>query len=356
MADQALAQTGALNSRPMTVSIIINNYNYGRFLPDSIDSALAQTYPHVEVIVVDDGSIDNSSEVIAGYGNRIIPVLKQNGGQASAFNAGFARCRGDIIFFLDSDDALLPNAAEGVVSAWRDGLALLYFPLVEIDGEGRATGRLVGGSRPCNQRIGPFAPGSPTSGNVFSRAALARAMPIPETEWRMAAESYIAHACSLLGGVEVLPSPLARYRRHGRNHSWHPPDLAETRRSIRACLKFHEVMSSVAPDKLPPLETWLEANPAHWLARIRSLREGRTDHPYQDTLPMLVWRAVNATWRNPNWNYRRRFVQTGIVLCYGTAPKAIARALKRVEQRAATPAVRFLLGRREQERLARHTQ
>jgi len=78
----------------ITVSIIIDNYNYGRFLGEAIDSALAQTYPHVEVIVVDDGSTDNSREVIAKYGDRIIPVLKENGGQASAFNAGLLRPRG----------------------------------------------------------------------------------------------------------------------------------------------------------------------------------------------------------------------------------------------------------------------
>ena len=76
-------------------SIIINNYNYGRYLPKAIDSALAQSYPHTEILVVDDGSSDDSRTVIASYGDRIIPVLKQNGGQASALNAGFAASRGD---------------------------------------------------------------------------------------------------------------------------------------------------------------------------------------------------------------------------------------------------------------------
>jgi len=61
---------------------IINNYNYGRFLKEAIDSGLNQTY-HVEVIVVDDGSTDNSQEIITSYGNRIIPVLKKNGGHFS---------------------------------------------------------------------------------------------------------------------------------------------------------------------------------------------------------------------------------------------------------------------------------
>lgn len=76
------------NEQPLA-SIIIDNYNYGRFLADAINSALAQTYQHTEVIVVDDGSTDNSREIISQYGDRIRPVLKENGGQGSAFNAGF---------------------------------------------------------------------------------------------------------------------------------------------------------------------------------------------------------------------------------------------------------------------------
>ncbi len=97
------------------VSIIINNYNYSRFLSYAIDAALAQTYPSLEVIVVDDGSLDNSREVIASYGNQVIAVLKENGGQASALNAGFKASKGDIICLLDADDIFLPNKAAVIV-------------------------------------------------------------------------------------------------------------------------------------------------------------------------------------------------------------------------------------------------
>ncbi|MBA3924582.1 MAG: glycosyltransferase, partial [Nostocaceae cyanobacterium] len=92
-----------MNSRPL-VSILINNYNYERFLREAIDSASLQTYSPVEVVVVDDGSGDNSRELIASYGEQIVSVFKQNGGQASAFNAGFAASHGEIVCFLDADD------------------------------------------------------------------------------------------------------------------------------------------------------------------------------------------------------------------------------------------------------------
>ncbi|MDX2203916.1 MAG: glycosyltransferase, partial [Hyphomicrobiaceae bacterium] len=74
----------------MRVSIIITNYNYGRFLARAIDSALQQTHPHVQTIVVDDASTDNSRDIIARYGDRVVPVLlARNAGQGAAFNAGF---------------------------------------------------------------------------------------------------------------------------------------------------------------------------------------------------------------------------------------------------------------------------
>src|ERR1700691_1036540 len=103
-----------MNSKPL-VSILINNYNYGRYIREAIESALTQTYTHTEIVVVDDGSTDNSFEVAASFGNRVRLVRKENGGQASAFNAGFAASRGEIICFLDSDDLFIPTKVGRVV-------------------------------------------------------------------------------------------------------------------------------------------------------------------------------------------------------------------------------------------------
>jgi glycosyltransferase involved in cell wall biosynthesis len=100
------------------VSIVIDNFNYARFLPRSIGSALGQTYPHVEVVVVDDASTDGSQDVIRGYGGKVAPVLKErNAGHGAAFNSGFAASRGEIVLFLDADDHLYPHAVERVLAA-----------------------------------------------------------------------------------------------------------------------------------------------------------------------------------------------------------------------------------------------
>ena len=98
------------------VSIIITSYNYEKFLPRAIDSALQQTYPKKEVIVVDDGSTDNSPQIITRYGDLIRPVFQENRGRSFATNVGFLASRGEIIFFLDADDIFSPHKVETMVN------------------------------------------------------------------------------------------------------------------------------------------------------------------------------------------------------------------------------------------------
>ncbi len=127
---------------PITIDIVVNNYNYEAYVRQAVDSACAQEYPSVNVIVVDDGSTDGSRELLAGYGDEIDLVLKENGGQASALNAGFARCRGQAVIFLDADDVLAPDAASMVADAFASGrqAARLHFRLGVIDADGRSLG------------------------------------------------------------------------------------------------------------------------------------------------------------------------------------------------------------------------
>ena len=111
------------------VSIVVNNYNYARFLPRSIGSALAQTYPLVEVVVVDDASTDGSQEIIQAYGQRVTPVLRAvNGGQGAALNSSFAASRGEIVIFLDADDCLYPRAVETVIRQFSPGVSRSAVP------------------------------------------------------------------------------------------------------------------------------------------------------------------------------------------------------------------------------------
>ncbi len=94
------------------VSVIIPAYNKADYTCRAVDSVLRQTYPHLELIVVDDGSTDNTQERLKTYGNRIQYIYKSNGGACSARNAGIGRAKGEYIALLDCDDMYLPNKIE----------------------------------------------------------------------------------------------------------------------------------------------------------------------------------------------------------------------------------------------------
>ncbi len=122
---------------PPLVSIVIPNFNFGRFLPAAIDSALAQTHPAIEAVVVDDGSGDDSRAVISGYGGRIRSVFQENQGLAAARNSGIAAANGDFLLFLDSDDILEPGAVAGLLRAREQnggGDLLVYGDSLLFDG------------------------------------------------------------------------------------------------------------------------------------------------------------------------------------------------------------------------------
>lgn len=222
-------------------SVVVTSYNYGRFLKAAIDSALNQTYPHTEVIVVDDGSTDDSRDIIAEYGKHIGVVLKENGGQASAFNAGIQLSQGNVLVFLDSDDLLLPTAIEKAVGLYMSGgVAKVHWPLWVMDEQGQKTGEVL--------PEGPLAEGDlraavlesaangytwpPTSGNCWSRAFLDAIGPLPEEPFRTCPDFYLAALAPLYGLLKSIPEPQGLYRIHGSNHGWRAP-MAERLEALR---------------------------------------------------------------------------------------------------------------------------
>jgi len=98
-----------MNSR---VSVIIPTYNYAHFLDECLSSVLKQSYKNLEIIVVDDGSIDDTKKVISKYGNKINYIYQENSGPSAARNTGINCATGELIQFLDSDDQLHNNSIE----------------------------------------------------------------------------------------------------------------------------------------------------------------------------------------------------------------------------------------------------
>src|SRR5271156_5970461 len=101
------------------VTVLIDTYNHERFIEEAIVSVREQDFPpgEMEILVVDDGSTDSTPEIVRKFGARVRLLRKQNGGQASAFNAGISEARGDIVSFLDGDDWGARNKLTRVMQA-----------------------------------------------------------------------------------------------------------------------------------------------------------------------------------------------------------------------------------------------
>lgn len=127
-----------LNMLQPLVSVVIPNYNYAHYLPQAIDSVLSQSYPRVEVIVVDDGSKDESTTIVEKYGERVRLIRQQNQGVAAARNRGVAESSGEFIAFLDADDVWLPTKLERQVARFQNepNLGLVHCGVEEIDENG----------------------------------------------------------------------------------------------------------------------------------------------------------------------------------------------------------------------------
>lgn len=266
------------------VSIIINNYNYGRFIPAAIDSALNQTYPNIEVIVVDDGSTDNSRDVISSYGGRITALLKENGGQGSAFNAGFAASAGDIILFLDADDIYLPRTVESAVPFFTDSsVAKVHWLAQPVDEFLQNCGLphpaiLPDGDFRHEVLVsGPSLASSPTSANAWSRWFLQTVTPIDETVFRLCADMHLFELAPFFGVLRKLETPLTLYRQHGNNNYVNEPAERKIRRELRYYDSVCETLMRVMGIPKATAEAWRKDSwaykDANALARLDDILE-----------------------------------------------------------------------------------
>lgn len=127
-----------LDSRPR-FSVIIATYNYAHFLSRVLASVFAQTYTRYEVLVIDDGSTDNTSAVLKPYLNRIVYLHQENQGQGAAHNRGINRATGEYYFFLDADDELLPDALAHFESALIENpdIPIVFGSYISVNSDGK---------------------------------------------------------------------------------------------------------------------------------------------------------------------------------------------------------------------------
>jgi hypothetical protein len=201
------------------ITVVIPTYNYARYLPEAIDSALAQTHAPLEIIVVDDGSTDDTPRVLAAYGAKIRAIRQGNQGVAAARNTGVAAARGEYIALLDSDDVWLPRKLELQIARFDadPSLGLVHCGGESFDGGGTLDVHLDG----LEGRVGrqmlsldriviPF----PGSGLLFPKRVIEEAggfdvrLP-PSDDWDLCYRVAASHA------IGFVPEVLVRYRLHG---------------------------------------------------------------------------------------------------------------------------------------------
>lgn len=326
----------------MVVDVVVTNHNYGRFLLDAIDSACSQTHPRVNVIVVDDGSGDESRDLLAGLGDGVEVVLKERGGQASALNAGIARCSGDVLLLLDADDMLRPEAAARVAAAFAadPDLVKVQFRMAVVDAEGRPTGR----TKPSGHLLPPTGDVRraelafpfdlawlPGGGTAFRTSSLRELLPIPEADYpHYGADWYLVHLGALAGSAAALDEVCAEYRIHGGNgYELDRPnlDLAHIRDAIvyagatrRSLERRADAIGLRRPNPILALSDL--AN------RLISLRLEPDLHPTTgDTRSGLVIASMRAVRRrfDVSWPMKCMFVAWFAV--EAAAPRSLARQL-----------------------------
>ncbi|MBW4596873.1 MAG: glycosyltransferase family 2 protein [Brasilonema angustatum HA4187-MV1] len=211
------------------VSVIVPNYNYAKYIGETLESALRQTYPHFEVIVCDDGSTDNSCDIIANFvrkDSRIKLVCKQNGGVATALNAAYQESKGEIICVLDADDIWLDNKLQRVVEAFKSQpkFGFVIHNVIQIDGQGNlinstpmlkqlASGWMASYALENGGWVDNIPPASALS---VRREVGELIFPLNE-EFKRNADSIIFRLAPCITEIGSVPEVLSQFRLHGAN-------------------------------------------------------------------------------------------------------------------------------------------
>ena len=252
------------------VSVLIPCYNYGRFLATAVDSALNQTHPHVEILVLDDASTDNTRQVAESYGNRIRYFAMPHRGQAATLNTGLEEAQGEYTVFLDADNYLAPHFIEKtlacLISSGDPSAAFVY------------TARRLFGTRDEVFHPPPYDLARLKMRNFIDICVLARRSdcrtvqfcserdiaPVPDLDFFLSLAERGKHGLA-------LDEALVHYRIHDTNMSQAASRSYRQVRIIRAIIRRHPSLYS-PHDKAKAIEI---ARSRACLAIIHNRRPGR---------------------------------------------------------------------------------
>jgi len=206
------------------ISVIIPNYNYARYLDQAIQSVLKQTYNNLELIVVNNGSTDDSLKVLEKYGNQILLIDQANLGQSGARNSGLSLAKGELIAFLDADDFWEPNKLESQSQLVNDSTQLVYCGIMQFKdpGDGNTQILLPKYRGNCSSNFIDL-PGasivlSGESTALFSRDLLEKVGNFDSGLNSTAGWDFFRR-CSRFTNFDFVNQPLVNYRLHSSNMS-----------------------------------------------------------------------------------------------------------------------------------------
>jgi glycosyltransferase involved in cell wall biosynthesis len=316
------------------LSILIANYNYEQFVADTVKSALAVDWPSKEIIVIDDGSTDGSRAVLESFGDRITTIFKENGGQRTAFNAGFERATGDIVIFLDSDDVLAPSIMRELASQWTPSTVKAQVLMQTIDAKGAPLPSVFPQLRKAPtpdqirlwQRLTGYYPTPPASGNIYSRKMLEQIFPLADEGFQWT-DTYCISAAPFFGDVITIAKPLCGYRVHGRNAgAVSVLNVEQIRRDLRHGLAMFEYTRKLGDKRGAPISHAAPWN-SLWLLpyRVASYKFGRSEHPIaSDNFLRLFWDTIRAC-LTPQGNGRTSLALGLWVVAVMLSPKAVSK-------------------------------
>ena len=300
------------STRDPLVSIVIPTYNAADFLPQSIDSVLAQTYGRLELIVVDDGSTDGTPDILARYEGRLRAERQPNGGQSSALNRGWESSGGDLIGYLSADDRLRPEAVARLVDALRDAprMVLAYPDFGLIDEESRPIHPVRAPDYSRERLIAGFQC-LPGPGALFRRTAWRKAGGWDTGLRQMPDLDFFLRLC-LAGPFMRVPEILADFRIHRRSTTYSPAPTGRADEPLRIVETFFS-----RPDLPAEIMAWRRRS------RANALLLSGFIHGQSRRLPSMLKRWLAAFGQHPPALFSTRMLgyAKGIALPrFGTDP------------------------------------
>jgi glycosyltransferase involved in cell wall biosynthesis len=320
----------------MKLSVIIANYNYEAFVGAAIESALAVNWPNKEVIVVDDGSTDNSKSVIDSYQGRVAAYFRPKSHQLGAHIFGFEQSAGDIIIFLDADDLLEPDVMQEVAKIWRPGTSKVQYRMNVIEPTGTQLGSAIpqfpSNDDPVHLRrvyLRTMAYTTPPgSGNAYSRDFVRKVFGLDPTIPQP--DAVLLILAPILGDVLTIQKSLARYRSHNASYggmgSLDPVKLQkQLLQDVERALLFTTVsrqLGLAVPDD--PLHYSLN----HLQYRLASYLVEPATHPFStDTISGLAYRLVYSATTSSQMRLRDRAILIAWTTVCVLAPSSFRRNL-----------------------------